>query len=191
MQITKLQDISSQKGYKINDQFFVAYEGNSQFDKDNKDYQSCLEFIKNGGIVLPEFTVEELLARSKNFKLMELDNFHDSIEAKYLTIKIGNLQTGIFMSQQNRTLLDEQRDLLAIRKGNGEADPTWLYQNGITLLLDLKTLTQIRLYIGKLIDDNFRAKLNNIKAINAFKTIEELEKFDIKSGYRINQILTF
>lgn len=191
MQITKLQDISSQKGYKVNDQFFVAYEGNSQYDKDNKDYQSCLEFIKNGGIVLPEFTVEELLARSKNFKLVELDNFHDSKEVKYLTIKIGNLQTGIFVNQEYRYLIDEQRELLAIKKENGEANPTWLYQNGITLPLDLKTLNQIRLYIGKLTDDNFRAKSNNIRAINAFKTIEELEKFNIKSGYRINQILTF
>lgn len=132
-----------------------------------------------------------LLEKAKAQKINELNNFHDSKEVKYLTIKVGNLQTGIFVNQEYRYLIDEQRELLAIRKDAGETNPTWLYQNGITLPLDLKTLNQIRLYIGKLTDDNFRARSNNIKAINAFKTIEELDKFDIKTGYRINQILTF
>lgn len=132
-----------------------------------------------------------LLTQAKAQKTNELNNFHDSPQVKYLTIKVGNLQTGIFVNQEYRYLIDEQRELLAIRKDAGESNPTWLYQNGITLPLDLKTLNQIRLYIGKLTDDNFRAKSNNIKAINAFKTIEELDKFDIKTGYRINQILTF
>lgn len=132
-----------------------------------------------------------LLEKAKAQKINELNNFHDSKEVKYLTIKVGNLQTGIFVNQEYRYLIDEQRELLAIRKDAGETNPTWLYQNGITLPLDLKTLNQIRLYIGKLTDDNFRARSNNIKTINAFKTIEELDKFDIKTGYRINQILTF
>ena len=131
------------------------------------------------------------LDKAKAQKINELNNFHDSKEVKYLTIKVGNLQTGIFVNQEYRYLIDEQRELLAIRKDAGETNPTWLYQNGITLPLDLKTLNLIRLYIGKLTDDNFRARSNNIKAINAFKTIEELDKFDIKTGYRINQILTF
>ena len=134
---------------------------------------------------------EYYFEKAKQSKLAELDTFHDSKEVKYLIIKIGNLQTGIFVNQDYRYLIDEQRQLLAIRKEAGEANPTWLYQNGITLPLDLKTLNQIRLYIGKLTDDNFRAKANNIRAINNFKTIEELEKFDIKTNYRFNQILTF
>ena len=135
--------------------------------------------------------LEFALNLAKAQKINELSNFHDSKEVKYLTIKVNNLQTGIFVNQEYRYLIDEQRELLAIRKDAGEANPTWLYQNGITLPLDLKTLNQIRLYIGKLTDDNFRARANNIKSISNFKTIEELEKFDIKTGYRINQILTF
>lgn len=131
------------------------------------------------------------LQKAKEAKLAEINSFHDSKDVKYLTIKVGNLQTGIFVNQEYRYLIDEQRELLQIRKDAGEANPTWLYQNGITLPLDLKTLNQIRLYIGKLTDDNFRARANNIKSISNFKTIEELEKFDIKTGYRINQILTF
>ena len=129
--------------------------------------------------------------KAKQSKFAELEKFHNSNEVKYLIIKIGNLQTGIFVNQDYRYLIDEQRELLQIRKDNGEEKPTWLYQNGITLPLDLKTLNILRLYIGKLTDDNFRSNTLNKKTINNFKTIEELEKFDIKTNYRFNQILTF
>ena len=72
MKIEKLQDLKSQQGYKFNNQFFVAYEGNVNFDSSNEDYKDCLEYIKNGGIVLPEFTQEETLERSKAQKINDL-----------------------------------------------------------------------------------------------------------------------
>ncbi len=75
MKIEKVQDIKSQKGYKFNNQFFVAYEGNSQFDATNQDYLACLEFIKNGGKLEPEFTPEEYLKKAKDNKLTELEAF--------------------------------------------------------------------------------------------------------------------
>jgi hypothetical protein len=75
MKITKLKDLKSQKGYQFNEQYFVAYEGNSQFDENNQDYLSCLEFIKNGGKLEPEFTQEEYLKRAKDEKLAKLEAF--------------------------------------------------------------------------------------------------------------------
>jgi hypothetical protein len=75
MKITKLKDLKSQKGYQFNEQYFVAYEGNSQFDENNQDYLSCLEFIKNGGKLEPEFTPEEYLKRAKDNKLAQLEAF--------------------------------------------------------------------------------------------------------------------
>ena len=157
------------------------------FETENEIGLSFITWIK--------LTEQEITAflfdKAKTSKLAELDIFHDSKEVKYLTIKIGKLQTGIFVNSYYRYIIDEQRILLAIRKEAGEANPTWLYQNGITLPLDLKTLDQVRLYIGKLTDDNFRAKAKNIQAINNFKTIKQLEKFDVKTNYRFNQILTF
>jgi hypothetical protein len=75
MKIEKAQDIKSQKGYKYNNQFFVAYEGNSQFDATNQDYLACLEFIINGGKLEPEFTPEEYLKRAKDEKLAKLEAF--------------------------------------------------------------------------------------------------------------------
>ena len=75
MEITKLKDLKSQKGYQFNNQFFVAYEGNSQFDENNQDYLACLQFIKNGGELEPEFTQEEYLKRAKDEKLSKLEIF--------------------------------------------------------------------------------------------------------------------
>ena len=72
MKIEKLTDLKSQKGYKFNSQFFVAYEGNPNFDSSNEDYKDCLEYIKNGGIVLPEFTLQEALERAKAQKINDL-----------------------------------------------------------------------------------------------------------------------
>lgn len=156
------------------------------FNDTNMDYLNIKEMIANEAKV-----IDRTLDEAKEEKLAKLNAFHESKEVKYLTIKIGNLQTGIFVNQEYRYLIDEQRELLQIRINNGEENPTWLYQNGVTLPLDLKTLNALRLYIGKLTDDNFRANVLNKKTINAFKIIEELEKFDVKTNYRINQILTF
>jgi len=75
MKIEKLKDLRSQKGFQFNEQFFVAYEGNSQFDATNQDYLACLEFIKNGGKLEPEFTQEEYLKRAKDNKLAQLEAF--------------------------------------------------------------------------------------------------------------------
>lgn len=72
MKIEKLQDLKSQLGYKFNNQFFVAYEGNPNFDSSNEDYKDCIEYIKNGGIVLPEFTPQEELERAKAQKINDL-----------------------------------------------------------------------------------------------------------------------
>lgn len=192
MKIEKLQDIKTQKGYKFNNQFFVAYEGNSQFDANNQDYLACLEFIKNGGKLEPEFTPEEYLKRVKDNKIAELNNFHASEAVKIFTIKLANgASTKINVDADTRYLLDEQISLLNFKKMQGEADPKWLYQNGIEMPLNLTTLVGIRLYIGALVDANFKAKKNHEKAIANLKTIEEIEKYDLKIGYRLNQILSF
>lgn len=88
MKIEKLQDLKSQKGYKFNNQFFVAYEGNPNFDSSNEDYKDCIEYIKNGGIVLPEFTPQEELERAKAQKINEIGNAKE--EALYAPIAYLN-----------------------------------------------------------------------------------------------------
>ena len=95
MKIKKLQEITSQKGYKINDQFFVAYEGNLNFDSSNEDYKDCIEYIKNGGIVLPEFTPEEALEKTRNNKLADLNKFYNSSECWTYTLFTNNATSAV------------------------------------------------------------------------------------------------
>lgn len=128
-----------------------------------------------------------LLQEAKEAKLNELYRFHESNEVKYLTIRVNNLKTGIFVNQEYRYLIDEQRELLQIKKLKGDPNPIWNYVNGVTLPLTLEFLNNLRLYIGELTDFNFKAKINNVKLINNLKTKADVENFNVKNGYRFNQ----
>jgi hypothetical protein len=133
-----------------------------------------------------------LLQKAKDEKLGKLNEFHSSEAVKIFTIKLANgSSTKISVDADTRYLLDEQISLLNFKKMQGEADPKWLYQNGIEMPLNLTALIGIRLYIGALVDANFKAKKIHEKAIAILKTIEEIEKYDLKIGYRLNQILSF
>jgi len=135
---------------------------------------------------------EQILKDAKIQKLAELNNFHASESVKIFTIKLANgASTKISVDADTRYLLDEQISLLNFKKIQGETDPKWLYQNGIDMPLNLTALVGIRLYIGALVDANFKAKKIHEKAIAILKTIEEIEKYDLKIGYRLNQILSF
>jgi len=157
-------------------------------DSQNTDYQKIQEWIKNGG----EYEKFDYLKEAKDKKLAELNDFHASESVKIFTIKLANgASTKISVDVETRYLLDEQISLLNFKKMQGEADPKWLYQNGIEMPLNLTALIGIRLYIGALVDANFKAKKIHGKAIAILKTIEEIEKYDFKIGYRLNQILLF
>jgi hypothetical protein len=143
-----------------------------------------------------ELSLEEtkiyFLQKAKDEKLAKLNEFHASEAVKVFTIKLANgASTKISVDADTRYLLDEQISLLNFKKMQGEADPKWLYQNGIDMPLNLTILIGIRLYIGALVDANFKAKKIHEKAIANLKTIEEIEKYDLKIGYRLNQILSF
>ena len=139
----------------------------------------------------PEIKVY-LLQKAKDEKLAKLNDFHASESVKVFTIRLANgASTKISVDADTRYLLDEQISLLNFKKMQGEADPKWLYQNGIDMPLNLTALIGIRLYIGALVDANFKAKKIHEKAIAILKTIEEIEKYDLKIGYRLNQILSF
>ena len=187
------------------------FELNGMFipkDAGNTDYQKIQEWIKSGG----EYQKFDYLKEAKDNKIAELNNFHASESVKVFTIKLANgATTKINVDADTRYLLDEQISLLNLKKMQGEADPKWLYQNGIDMPLNLTGLIGIRLYIGALVDANFKAKKIHEKAIENLKNeaekkakeaikdseeilknaIKEIEKYDLKIGYRLNQILSF
>lgn len=77
MKITAVQDLTSLKGYKLNDQFFIPYEGNLSFDPTNQELSYIRAYIEQGGYVQPEFTFEQILERKKNDKIIKLkDNLN-------------------------------------------------------------------------------------------------------------------
>lgn len=168
---------------------FYALNGSTvPNDPSNTDFQKIQEWIKSGG----EYEKFDYLKDAKDNKLAQLYEFHASEAVKIFTIKLANgASTKISVDADTRYLLDEQISLLNFKKMQGEADPKWLYQNGIDMPLNLTALIGIRLYIGSLVDGNFKAKKIHEKAIAILKTIEEIEKYDLKIGYRLNQILSF
>lgn len=131
------------------------------------------------------------LEKVKAKKIANLNAFHESDAVKRLTIKIGAAQTYIRLESDYRYLIDEQIGLLELRIKKGEANPVWNYQNGITLPLNLSQLSDVRIYIGSLVDANFNAKRNHEKAINVLNSIEAVNAYDFTANYRLNQILPF
>ena len=92
MEIMQVQDIASQKGYKFNNQFFVGYEGNPNFDPENADYLAIKEYIKKGGIVDPEYTPQELLQRAKDQKLAQLRiNFNNASQKPFALSQVKQI----------------------------------------------------------------------------------------------------
>ena len=130
-----------------------------------------------------------LLEKAKAKKINELNEFHASPEVKKLTIKAGTLEAHIGLDSDSRYLLDEQINLLKFRTDLKEVNPTWTYQNGVLVPLNLSQLIGLRLYIGSLTDYNYKARREAEKAINVLKTLDEIKNFDFKKNYKINQII--
>ena len=130
-----------------------------------------------------------LLSQAKAQKINELNEFHGSPEVKQLTIKAGKFEAHIGLDSDSRYLIDEQISLLKFRIDLKEINPTWIYQNGVSVPLNLSQLIGLRLFIGSLTDFNFKARREAEKTINVLKTVDEIKNFDFKKNYKINQII--
>jgi len=141
-------------------------------------------------VALNEVEIKEyLLSQAKSQKINELNNFHTSPEVKQLSIKAGKFEAHIGLDSDSRYLIDEQISLLKFRIDLKEVNPTWIYQNGVSVPLNLSQLIGLRLYIGSLTDFNFKARREAEKTINVLKTVDEIKNFDFKKNYKINQII--
>ena len=165
-----------------------GWENNGSFipnDESNNDYQAIKKYIAEGG----EYEKFDWLSDAKAQKINELNSFHASPEVKKLTIKAGTLEAHIGLDSDSRYLLDEQINLLKFRTDLKEVNPTWTYQNGVSVPLNLSQLIGLRLYIGSLTDYNYKARREAEKTINVLKTLDEIKNFDFKKNYKINQII--
>lgn len=132
---------------------------------------------------------EYYFKKAKENKLRSLKDFHESQEVKSLKIRFKNQETFIGLDASYRYLMDEQIGNLKLKKDKGEINPTWTYENGISVVLDLALITNLRIFIADLIDYNFKINLKHQKLIDALTTIEEVENYNFKKDYKINQIL--
>lgn len=156
---------------------FTFFESDLNFDVDVATRATKDEEIKYN------------LDKIKLQKINELNEFHASPEVKQLKIKAGTLEAHIGLDSDSRYLLDEQINLLKFRIDLKEVNPTWTYQNGVSVPLNLSQLIGLRLYIGSLTDYNYKARRDAEKTINALKTFDEIKNFDFKKNYKINQII--
>jgi hypothetical protein len=156
---------------------FTFFESDLNFDVDVATRATKDEEIKYN------------LEKVKSQKINELNEFHASPEVKQLTIKAGTLEAHIGLDSDSRYLLDEQINLLKFRTDLKEVNPTWTYQNGVSVPLNLSQLIGLRLYIGSLTDYNYKARREAEKTINVLKTLDEIKNFDFKKNYKINQII--
>lgn len=146
-------------------------------------------FLKNGVFLETLKSKEDQLIDEKIKKINELNDFHASPAVKQLTIKAGTLEAHIGLDSDSRYLIDEQISLLKFRIDLKEVNPTWTYQNGVSVPLNLSQLIGLRLYIGSLTDYNYKARREAEKTINNLKTLDEIKNFDFKKNYKINQII--
>jgi hypothetical protein len=177
MEIKKLKDLKSQKGYQFNEQYFVAYEGNSQFDATNQDYLACLKFIKNGGKLEPEFTQEEYLKRAKDNKIAELNNYYNSDECwlfrlKSTTLKASLTKTADFFSKV-LPAIDSSFPVYF------ETDDKKIISTNLTSekakKINAKIQLEISIYIKKL-------RIETELKINNCKSAEEIVLIDVKKA---------
>ncbi len=135
-----------------------------------------------------------LLQKTKDKKINELNEFHNSDETRELTVKSGNRQTHINM-KNDRALIDEQISNMDCRIKLGEANPIWVYKNQIEVPLNYKALALIKLKIAEIVDFNFNVRRNSLIFLNAIaqskeksieKCIEEVKNFNFKKDYKIN-----
>lgn len=192
MEIITIQDISSQKGYKINNQFFVAYEGNLQFDEKNEDYKNCLKWIANGGIVKPEFTDQEIILIAKENKIQELKTIRDEKNIEPLTNctakilnengTLGN-DTG-FLFYANRHQSNPASDPNAILTAClmlGQAisySTRDLKDNKICIALTPTIAKIISVGLAKRNSENYKKYDNLAFLVNQAKTIEEINNIN-------------
>lgn len=184
MQILKVK--KTQLGFLINDLL------NTPNDPNNSDYQRVQEWIKNGGIVEPEFTDQEIILIAKENKIQELKAIRDEKNIEPLTSCIAKILN------ENGTLGNDTNFLFYANRhpSNPASDPnailTACIMFGQTIpystrdLKDNKICIALTPTIAKIISvslvkrngDNYKQYDNLTILINQAKTKEEINNIN-------------
>ena len=132
-----------------------------------------------------------LFEKAKQSKLVELEAYHDSDEVRNFKIKTPKNLFNFSTLPYLRDLLVEQIDINrnGIEIGIIPADKAGFifFQDGKSEFFSLSNLKFIYATLGDLVNKNYVVKLTHQARINAITNLQDLENYDIKKNYIINQ----
>ena len=130
--------------------------------------------------VPPTPTPEELLARAKQEKVLEIEEYDNSDAVNGFTVVISeDVELNTWIDRETRADYKNSLDAAELL-GRTEVTPVF---NGVPLTLDIQTakmaLAQIQIYANQCYNVTEQHKA----AVNALTDIEDVEAFDVTAGY--------
>ena len=139
-------------------------------------------------------TSVELLQEAKNNKIAELEAFHESDEARILTINDNfQVSTNYETTRKwfNEIINDLENESDVTGKSHNEIIFEWEIATGVWLPLKLSQLKQFKYAVFNITRVNFKQYRTHIKAIELLTTKTKVKNYDFKKGYLLNNKLNF
>ena len=139
-------------------------------------------------------TSAELLQEAKNKKIAELEVFHESDEARILTINEEfQVSTNYETTRKwfNEIINDLENESDVTGKSHDEITFEWEVEAGVWLPLKLSQLKQFKYAVFNITRTNFKQYRTHIKAIESLTTKTKVKNYDFKKGYLLNNKLNF
>lgn len=136
----------------------------------------------------------ELLQEAKNKKIAELEAFHESDEARILTINDNfQVSTNYETTRKwfNEIIDDLENESDVTGKPHNEITFEWEIATGVWLPLKLSQLKQFKYAVFNITRVNFKQYRTHIKAIESLTTKTKVKNYDFKKGYLLNNKLNF
>jgi hypothetical protein len=148
------------------------------------------QFDEATQVEIDEFNLNE----AKNNKIAELEAFHESDEARILTIN-DTFQISTKYEQTRKWFNEIVHDLENKIKITGQSPDEitfqWQIQHKTWLPIKLSDLQLVKCKIFDITSVNYQQKISHLEAIEELNTIEKIESYDFKKGYLLNNKLNF
>jgi hypothetical protein len=135
-----------------------------------------------------------LLQEAKNKKIAELEVFHESDEARILTINEKfQVSTNYETTRKwfNEIINDLENESDVTGKSHDEITFEWEIAIGVWLPLKLSQLKQFKYAVFNITRVNFKQYRTHIKAIESLTTKTKVKNYNFKKDYLLNNKLNF
>ena len=176
----------------------MAYIKNKTTNEITKQEGGYLQLSKNIRDQYIEANQEEidfyLLQEAKNKKIAELEVFHESDEARILTINEKfQVSTNYETTRKwfNEIINDLENESDVTGKPHDEITFEWEIAIGVWLPLKLSQLKQFKYAVFNITRVNFKQYRTHIKAIELLTTKTKVKNYNFKKDYLLNNKLNF